>query len=89
MNHVWIFNGAGARTPSAVFKDRAEAEVWIVANKLSGMLTEYPVGVSVYQWAIQSGNFKIKNDNDRSPEFIQRFSSGAQEHMHYENGVSD
>ncbi|WP_443305228.1 DUF7710 domain-containing protein [Variovorax sp. CCNWLW235] len=41
------------------------------------------------KWAIQSGNFKIKDKNDRSPEFIQSFSSAAQDHVHYENGVSD
>ncbi|AGU52776.1 hypothetical protein VAPA_2c02140 [Variovorax paradoxus B4] len=47
------------------------------------------MGISVYQWAIDNENFKVKSERDCSPEFIQKFSSAAQEHMHYENGSSD
>lgn len=89
MKEVWIFNGAGGRFPSAVFESKMEAEDWIKNGKLSGILTKYPVGISVYQWAVDNENFKVKSGRDCSPEFIQKFSSSAQEHMHYENGSSD
>ncbi|MEJ1164413.1 hypothetical protein V9K97_11960 [Variovorax sp. CCNWLW186] len=89
MNSVWVFNGAGGRFPSAIFEEKSEAEEWIRKHRLTGVLTKYPVGTSVYQWALETDNFKIKNERDQSPEFIQKFSSAAQEHMHYENGSSD
>lgn len=89
MTEVWIFNGAQSRFPSAVFEDRASAETWIRKNQLSGVLTKYPVGMSVYEWAIDAGHFQAKNEREKSPAFIQQFSSAAQEHVHFECGRSD
>lgn len=89
MREVWVFNGAGSRFPAAIFEHRPEAEQWIKENKLTGVLTKYPVGISAYEWAIESGNFRVKTEKDRSPEFIQKFSSAAQEHLHFEDGSSD
>ena len=89
MTEVWVFNGQGARFPSAIFSNREAAEKWIAQYHLSGVLTEYPVDISVYDWAIQTGNFKVKTDKDRTQEFIQKFSSGAQRHLHFENGVDE
>lgn len=53
------------------------------------MLTEYPVDISVYEWAINNGNFKIKSKRDESPEFIQKFSSAGQNHFHFERGACE
>ena len=89
MREVWIFNGAEGRFPSGVFERRADAEEWISRNGLTGVLTKYPVGISVYEWAIENGHFKVKSEKDTSPAFIQKFSSAAQEHMHFEDGSSD
>jgi hypothetical protein len=49
---VYVFNGSKASFPSGVFADRDSAIAWISENKLSGTLTEYPVGIGVYDWAI-------------------------------------
>jgi hypothetical protein len=49
-------------------------------------LTKYPVGVGVYDMALEAGIFTPKRDEQRSAEFIGRFSSANLEHYHYENG---
>lgn len=86
---VWIFHGAGGRFASAVFPERDQAIAWIERYALSGVLTRYPVGVSIYDWATEQGHFKPKSEKDASAEFIGRFSSAAQEHWHFENGSAD
>ncbi|MFJ3449066.1 hypothetical protein ACIPM0_12685 [Pseudomonas sichuanensis] len=89
MKEVWVFNGAEARFPCAVFLELGDAEEWIKDNGLSGVLTKYPVGISVYDWAVINGHFCIKNEKEKSSVFIQEFSSAAQEHFHFENGSSE
>lgn len=89
IKEVWIFNGANAKFPSAVFAIKEDALDWIKKYGLTGVLTKYPVGISAYEWAIESGNFKVKSERDSTPEFIGKFSSAAQEHMHFENGDFD
>lgn len=86
MKEVWVFNGAEGRFPSAVFDEQVDAERWIKSNALTGTLTKYPVGVSVYQWAIEEGHFRVKNEKEKSSAFIQKFSSAALEHIHFEKG---
>ena len=85
LDHVWIFNGSG-NLPSAVFSSHTLAEAWITGQKLSGVLTKYPLDISVYEWAIQNTSFKPKNLDQMEPRFIERFSSAYQEHYHYEAG---
>jgi hypothetical protein len=86
MNSVWVFNGNNGNFPSGVFSNQEKAEEFIVKHKLSGVLTEYPMDVSVYDWAIARGSFKPKSDHHNTSEFIGRFSSAHQKHFHYENG---
>jgi hypothetical protein len=86
MKTVWVFNGPRGAFPSAVFSTREVAEEWIVGERLSGTLTEYPIDVSVFDWAIANGFFVPKKDGDRTSDFIQKFSSAAQEHFHYLEG---
>jgi hypothetical protein len=52
-------------------------------NGLEGTLTAYPVDEPVYEWAIRKGFFEVKNPQQQTAEFIQKFSSAAQEHYHY------
>jgi hypothetical protein len=83
---VWIFCGEKATFPSGVFHSKIEAESWIQHNKLTGTLTEYPVGISAYDWAIKTGWFIPTKPEHTEPQFIQRFSSAHQNHDHYEDG---
>lgn len=85
---VWVFNGSRAKFPSAIFVAKENALEWIEKYRLTGILTKYPVGVSVYEWSIQSGNFQVRLERDSTPDFIGNFSSAAQEHMHFENGTA-
>ena len=86
ISEVWVFNGANAQFPSGVFSSRERAEEWIQKHRLTGTLTKYPVDMSVYDWAIENGLFKLKDEENKSAHFIQRFSSAKQEHYHYEDG---
>jgi len=83
---VWIFHGAGGRFASAVFSELAIAEKWINGYRLSGVLTEYRLNEGAYDSAVATGYFEVKKAEHQSPEFIQKFSSGSQEHYHYEDG---
>ena len=84
MDSIWIFHGAGSQFASGVFSTKELAIAWIEDNDLQGILTKYPVDISVYDWAIEKGFFTPKNEAHRKPLFIQRFSSGSQEHYHFE-----
>ena len=88
MDSVWVFNGVRGRFPAAVFSTIDKANAWISEHRLSGTLTEYPIDVAVYEWAIASGAFKPKRPDQSEPQFIQRFSSASQRHFHYENGAN-
>ncbi|MET4105942.1 hypothetical protein ABIB60_001290 [Hymenobacter sp. UYP22] len=47
MGEVWVFHGAGSRFTSGVFTSRQQAEEYIQQYQLSGILTKYPLGISV------------------------------------------
>jgi hypothetical protein len=86
MSSVWVFVAAGGRLPSGVFKDRSLAKDWIKKHNLSGLLTEYPVDIGIYDWAAAEGFFKAKYPSHNTPEFIGRFTSAYLRHSHFENG---
>lgn len=83
---VWVFNGAKARFASAVFSSKELAKNWIEKNRLSGILTRYPLDVSTYDWAVARGHFTPSKDEHKSAEFVGKFTTGSQEHYHYEDG---
>lgn len=85
-NYIWIFNGPRNSFPSATFSTLEKAESWIKENKLSGTLTQYPIDIPVYDWAINNGYFKPKNELQKNAKAIANFSSASQEHFHYTDG---
>ena len=87
-NTVWVFQGAGARLTTAVFASEAAAREWIRTAGVTGLLTEYPLGESHYDWAVREGYFVPKDERQRSPAFIQAFTSGHAHHVHFEDGES-
>ena len=86
MDSVWVFVGSGATFPAAIFADESTARKWIAHNSVSGMLTEYPVGVSVYEWANAKGYWAPKRPDQKTPAFIGRFTSAHLTHYHFEDG---
>jgi hypothetical protein len=87
MKSVWVFTGLGSPLPAGVFSTQEKAEGWIAAHRLSGTLSEYPLDVGVYDWALGQGLFTPRGEEQRTPEFIGRFSSASQQHHHYEDGT--
>lgn len=85
----WIFNGERSPLPSGVFSDLDQAEAWIAHQRLSGILSQYPVGTGVYEWAISQDHFTPERDDQKTPEFIAKFSCASLEHFHYLNGKQD
>jgi hypothetical protein len=86
VNCVWVFNGEGAQFPGGVFTTKAAAAHWIRERRLTGVLTAYPVDESAYDRAVRTGAFVPKSEYHRSPSFIQRFTSEAQEHVQFFDG---
>jgi hypothetical protein len=84
---VWVFHGENARFAGGVFASLPDAEAWIRRHRLSGLLTEYPVGTGVYDWAVERGTFSPGKPKHREPAFIGAFAGNAQQHFHFENGV--
>ncbi|SIO55585.1 hypothetical protein SAMN04488055_5790 [Chitinophaga niabensis] len=87
--YVWVFNGDNSRFSSGVFQSMEKAEEWIAINRLSGILTKYPLDTGVYEWAIQNRLFSVKKEEQKHPAFIGRFTSASLDHFHYENGKKD
>jgi hypothetical protein len=85
-NFVWVFVGENAKFPAALFNNLQDAEFWIEKNDATGILTKYPLDISIYDWCIENSYFKPKKEHEYSARFIQSFSSASQEHFHYENG---
>lgn len=85
---LWLFRGPRYLPgfPSAVVSERTVAEAWITRMGTSGTLMRYPVNLGVYAWAVASGLFVPREQSERSPEFIESFSSVHQEHYHYDRG---
>lgn len=87
MKTVFIFNGAGAQFPGAVFSEYGIAVNWIKKHSLTGVLTSYPIDTGVYDWAIEQGSFKIEQDHHKESKFIQKFTSASLKRYHFEDGV--
>jgi hypothetical protein len=86
---VWIFIADRAHLPSGVFSSREAAVQWMAGHHLTGMITEYPVDVGVYDWAVASGSFRPSKPHHSTPEFIGGFTTAAQNHGHFTEGVHD
>jgi len=86
LRSVWVFNGARSQFPSGIFSSVANAETWIRSKALTGTLTQYPIDISAYEWALNNRYFTPRKPEQESAEFIGRFSDASQEHYHYENG---
>ncbi len=85
---VWLFNGSKAQFASGVFVSRASADAWVLLHRLTGVLTEYPVDIGVYEWAVQNEFFTPKRPDQQSSRFIGSFTSASMRHVHFEDGVA-
>lgn len=83
---IWVFHGDSASFCSAAFDDKALALDWIKREAVSGMLTRMPLNMSAYAWATREGHFTPKREDQKTPAFMQRFTSASLEHEHYKDG---
>jgi hypothetical protein len=58
-------------------------------NRLTGILTLYPVDIGVYEWAIERGMFTPSKPHEQESAFIGGFTTASQPHHHYEAGRLD
>ncbi|MBM0124557.1 DUF7710 domain-containing protein [Pimelobacter simplex] len=86
---VWVFHGDDARHASGVFSSKLSALEWVERHRLTGLLTEYPLDVGVYDDAVARGLFKPSRDHHGSPRHIASFSPGRAEHVHLVDGRLD
>jgi hypothetical protein len=86
LKSVFVFSGLKNTHPAAVFTEVELARKWIKEHGLWGTLTEYPIDVPAYDWAIGKGRFKPAGDHERSGDFIGNFSHMSQKHYHFEDG---
>ncbi len=86
LKYVYVFNGNNSSFASAIFTTKELAVDWITFNKLSGILSVYPLNISLHDWAIQQTFFTPKVEHQKQATFIQNFSTASMEHYHFENG---
>jgi hypothetical protein len=84
---VWVFVGENASFPCAVFSILKTALNEINNYRLSGILTEFPLNTTTYQWAILAGYFNPKKEYQLSSKFVQQFTSASMRHYHFTDGV--
>jgi len=77
---VWVFLGAHARQPAAVFSTLELGEAWVRKQGFEGLLTWYPLDMSAYDWAVQTGRFKPK---PLPRSVLAGFTSATQPHQHF------
>lgn len=87
INFVWIFNGSKGRFPGGVFQSLEKAQEWIKQNRLTGVLTKYPLDEGSFDWAQRQGFVNDKLNARADSDFIASFSSASFTHFHYENGA--
>ena len=85
---IWVFqNTLTGRFAGGLFTSAKLAEEWIKKNRLSGVLTLYPVAVGVYEWAIEHDLFTPTKPHEQEAPFIGGFTTASQPHRHYEDGA--
>ncbi|RZJ50569.1 MAG: hypothetical protein EOO19_02895 [Chryseobacterium sp.] len=85
-NEILVFVGEEANLPSGIFTTLEKAKEYIEKYSLSGTLTQFPLDIGIYDWAIQEDFFSVKNEYQKESKFIQRFSCASMEHFHFEDG---
>jgi hypothetical protein len=87
--NVWIFHGTGAHFASGVFTDRDQALAWIARHRLTGILTEYPVGDGCYDIAVRDNHFLPSKPHHGTPRHVAGFSPSHTDHIHMRDGAPD
>ena len=94
---VWVFTNAWDESkPRSTFSSvlglvattASVSRAVLAGSRADGLLTGYPLDQSVYDWAVQSGRFRVRNDRQREPKFQATFTSAQLPHAHFEKGAT-
>ena len=85
---VWVFHGDGARFASGVFASRQDGLDWVAQHRLTGLLSEYPLGQGCYDSALAQGGFRPSKPHHGTPGHVAGFSPGLR-HVHVVDGAVD
>ena len=81
---IWIFHGDRARFAAGVFTTREAGLAWAAEHRVTGILTEYPIG-GAYDVAITEGRFTPSRPHHGTPDHVAGFSPGLA-HVHLTDG---
>jgi len=59
-----------AGSPVGYFTTREKVEAWIEKHGLTDVFTRYPLAISAYDWALETGTFRVKKPEQTRAEFI-------------------
>lgn len=83
---VWVFHGEGAMFAAGVFRSAEDGLRWAEQHRVTGILTEYPVGDGCYDIAVERGTLTPKRPHHGTPSHVAQFSPGWTRHIHIEDG---
>ena len=86
LESVWVFHGKEHGSRAECSLPRTTAWNGVERHRLTGILTEYPLGVGAYDDAVTRGPFKPSREHRGTPQHIARFSLGGTKHIHVVDG---
>ena len=70
---------------AGVFASESDGLDWAARHRVSGLLTEYAVGVGSYDLAVREGRFRPSRPHHGTPAHVAAFSSHLR-HLHIVDG---
>ncbi|MGW0215806.1 DUF7710 domain-containing protein [Micromonospora chokoriensis] len=83
-----VFHGSNARFASGVFRSRTDGLARAERHRLSGTLSEYPVGAGCYDQSVEAGSFRPSRQHHGTPDHVAAFSPHLN-HLRLTDGVPD
>ena len=87
---VWVFHGDQAGFAAGVFASQAQALARAARHKVTGILTEYPVGEGCYDFNMRQGRFRPSKPHHGTAAHVACFSPNlGHVHVHVVDGEPD
>ena len=85
LHRAWVLLLHRDRETRAVFSTLGRATAAVPREHASGLLTEFPIDVGAWNFAVAIGGFRVKKPHQREADFIADFTSPL-DHLHLEEG---
>lgn len=86
---TFVFVGEGSDFPLGIFTALENAKEYMEKYSLSGTVNQFPINIGIMIGGIEEDLFKVKNEYQKGPKFIERFSYASIEHFHFKNRKFD